>query len=543
MINTTSLRTVVSEIEQDLAQAQQWLEYLHVARDEAHLSSLQQALSRCIGALSMAGLSDAALLLQALHDAATQLHQSGAEWSDDVISATAYPLFLVPRYCHWVIEQGQRNGPILLDAINHLRQYSGDKALIESQLLGITIDPSVSPLKALKNLPASDIKSPLSKIIPLFKKARLAIDKQPAAALNLLAKASTHLQKVCGNAPIAELFWLLNCIIEAMQDGDLRLTKQRKQWLLLVEQHLMTLYKDPENALKKPLSLAIKREFLALIALSHSTRERSVKLAKLYRLPTLPFSDRDISLGIKRMREPGSDVYQALVKSIEMAVEQMSLHLAILLEDQPITDEGRLALLQHMAEINAAVSMCELPHTGDITQQCQQDIDTLLNNAPERETLLRLAEGLLFLPERFKVMADQSLDAAAKSHWTDVSDSELMPQRYYSDSVSIVLAHAFKEVSDIILQLDIAHETDSYGVIESLLARMQGLQYAMTMVNQPDIADACHSLFEQLEPCSIHADASDIETLAWPMIALQEQIARATYKGSCGRTDKFDKFA
>ncbi len=530
MIHIASLRTVVPDIEQDLAQAQQWLEYLHVSRDETHLASLQQALARCIGALSMAGLADAALLLQALNDAATQLHQRIDEWSDDVISAAAYPLFLVPRYCHWVIEQGQRNGPILLDAINHLRQYSGEKALIESQLLGIVIDPNVSPLKALKNPPASDIKAPLSKIIPLFKKARLAIDKQPEAALNLLAKASIHLQKVCGNAPIAELFWLLSCIIEAMDDGDLRLTKQRRQWLLLVEQQLMTLYKDPDNALKKPLSLAIKREFLALIALSHSTRERSVKLAKLYRLPDLPFSDRDIALGITRMRQPGSDVYQSLVKCIEVAVEQMSHHLAVLLEDQPITDEGRALLVQHMDNISAAVCMCELPHTGDLTQQCRQDIDMLLNNAPSKEVLFRLAEGLLFLPERFKVMADQTLDAAAKTHWTDVSNSELMPQRYFSDSISIVLAHAYKEVSDIILQLDIAHETDSYEVIESLLIRMQNLQHAMSMTHQTEIARACQNLHEQLEPCSIHADASDIEQLAWPMIALQEHIALATYQ-------------
>lgn len=154
----------------------------------------------------------------------------------------------------------------------------------------------------------------------------------------------------------------------------------------------------------------------------------------------------------------------------------------------------------------------------------------LLNNAPSKEVLFRLAEGLLFLPERFKVMADQTLDAAAKTHWTDVSNSELMPQRYFSDSISIVLAHAYKEVSDIILQLDIAHETDSYEVIESLLIRMQNLQHAMSMTHQTEIARACQNLHEQLEPCSIHADASDIEQLAWPMIALQEHIALATYQ-------------
>ncbi|HSG62067.1 MAG TPA: hypothetical protein VLA24_11625, partial [Pseudomonadales bacterium] len=227
MINSASLNVVIPEIEHDLAQAQQWLEYLHVAREEHHLVSLQETLRRCAGAASLSGVPDAALLLMALSDAATDIFENGKEWSEDIISATAYPLFLVPRYCRWVVEQGQRNGPILLDAINHLRQYSGDKAIVESQLLDIVIDPQVSPLKALKQSPAEDIKGPLSKIIPLFKKARLAIDKQPEAALSLLAKASIHLQKLCGNAPIGDLFWLLSAIIEAMQDGDLRLTKQR----------------------------------------------------------------------------------------------------------------------------------------------------------------------------------------------------------------------------------------------------------------------------------------------------------------------------
>lgn len=524
MINCASLATVIPQIEYDLAQAQQWLEYLHVAHDEQHLVALQNTLHRCMGAVELAGLSDAAMLLGALKDATTHIFNEGKPWTDDLISATAYPLFLVPRYCRWVVEQGLRNGPILLDAINHLRQYSGDKALVESQLLEITIDPRISPLKALKQSPAAEITAPLGKIIPLFKKARLAIDKQPEAALALLAKVSQHLQKLCGNAPIGELFWLLSAIIEAMQDGDLRLTKQRKQWLLLVEQHLFSLYKEPSVALTRPLSLAMKREFLALILLSNSSRERAQKLCKLYRLPMLPFSDRDIALGIDRMRQPGSDVYQSLVKSIEVSIEHISLHLAVLLENQPLSEESAVLIQHHMRDIHAAVTMCELPYTSELTEQCMNDLTALVETGPQRETLLHLAQGLLHLPERFKVMADQSLNAEAKAHWTQVSDIVLMPQRSYSDSVNVVLSHAERGISDIILQLEIAHETNNYSVIESLLGKVAEIQRCLVMINQAELASECESIYSLLEPCSIHADTSDIETLSWPMIALQQKL-------------------
>lgn len=530
MFDIRSVKVILPEIELELIQAQQSLEYLHVAGDEQHLLTLQQGLQRCVGALSLAGLNDAALLLISLKDAATFLHQSGTPWTADIISATAYPLFLVPRYCHWVVEQEQRNGPILLDAINHLRQYSNEKALIESQLLGIDIDPKVSPLKGLKQPPAADIKGPLSKIIPLFKNARIAITSKPEEALQLLSKASLHLQKLCGNAPIGEMFWLLGAIIEAMQDGDLRLTKQRRQWLLLVEQHLIALYKDPVEGLKKPLSLAIKREFLALLVLSNSSRERAKKLSSLYRLPTLAYTDRDIALGISRMRQPGSDVYQALVKSILQNIDQMSLHLISLMEGEAVDDEKAQQVRLAFKQIEAAVVMCDLPHTDSLISQCQEDFEQLLKQHDDKATLLRLSSALLCLPERFNVMADQSLNAASKAHWSSVSDSELMPQRHYSESVQIVLQHAVKQISEIIIQLDIAVETECYQSVESLLNILKNLHKCMLMINQPAIANDVNSLYELMEPCSIHADVADIEALSWPIIELQQKLSQMTFQ-------------
>lgn len=530
MMQTTSLRTVLPEIVRDLAQAQQHLEFLYTSRDSEHIEKLHNIIKQSEGALKIAHLDDAAMLLRSLNDAVYKLNANEEEWDQQTIDNLAYPLFLVPQYCQWVIEQGMRNGPILLDAINHLRAYSNDHALVESELLDIKIITTHNPIKHLKREAAVDIQAQLARLVQLFNKGRRAINTQPIAALELLDKVATKLQYLCGNAPIAELFWLLSAILQAMQDGDLRLTKQRKQWLLLVEKYLINLYNSPESTLNKPISKAFKKEFLALIALSKSPRPLVIKLSQLYQIPKLGFSDRDIAYGIEQMHRPDSNLYHALAKSINAITEHLSNELMASYHSQQSINNVLNDLLISLPNIGAAVTLCELPHTMNLLQRCQQDIETLLQDPANNTAFERLMEGLLCLPERFKVMADQSLNAREKHYWTDIDDAELMQQRSYIYSQNKVYVNVIQQLSEIMLQLDLAYETGSGDIIESLLPKLSPLSASLQLLGEDQLAERVQTIYEILEPSTILLEKHDIENASWPLVSLYQAVTKNVHK-------------
>ncbi|MEY3017656.1 MAG: hypothetical protein RL336_791, partial [Pseudomonadota bacterium] len=332
-------------------------------------------------------------------------------------------------------------------------------------------------------------------------------------------------QYLCGNAPFAELFWMLSAIVQAMQDGDLRLTKQRKQWLLLAERYLIELYTHPETTLKKPVGISLKREFLALIALSHSPRPLATKLCALYDLPVTEFSDLDIAFGAQQMHQPGSELYRALARSISGLIESSSSELLGLLQAQQPIEDALKTLADHMRTIRAAVQLSRLPHTIDIVNRCSQDIELLQQSPHDGLLLQRLMEGLICLPERFSVMADQSLNAAQKRYWTEVDDTELMPQRRYLSSQKTVYAITLKQLNDIMLQLDIAYETDNGNIVEPLLGSLLQIKASVAMLGEEHLAENAQTIFDMLEPCTILLEKEDIENAAWPLVSLHQSIA------------------
>ena len=122
-------------------------------------------------------------------------------------------------------------------------------------------------------------------------------------------------------------------------------------------------------------------------------------------------------------------------------------------------------------------------------------------------------------------MADQTLNATQKRYWTEVDDTELMPQRRYLSSQKTVYAITLKQLNDIMLQLDIAYETDNGDIIEPLLGSLLQIKASVAMLGEGHLAENAQTIFDMLEPCTILLEKEDIENAAWPLVNLHQSIA------------------
>jgi len=494
-----------------------------VQPSEEYQNKLSQSLQQCTGALRLANLDDAARLIEALMDAVQHTLYQKVTWTEEVINTLAYPLFIIPRYIRWVQESRYRGGPLLLDAINNLRQLGVEKTMVESALMDIVIDTNNNPFANISVAPDVNIKTYVKKLLPLFNRARRAIDKQPMAALDLLNKVAKQLQKLCGNARLAELFWLFGAVIEAMKDGELRVTRQRKQWLLLVEQHITMLYKQPDTMLQRPLSVGVKREFLALLALSASQQEKTQKIIKLYHLPTLPYSDRDIEKGLERFHRPSSDTYIAIYESILQNIEAMRPHLENVLNGQTLEEEPREILIRAINEIVAAVKISQLPETEALAECCLRQVYLILET-PDAGIVEALSSQLLSLPERFRLMGDLNMSIEEKRTLMALDDVSLLHNRIQDDALRILFDSCDQQLATIEqgLEIDLLQKsaTSLSFYIATLTLIHNNLQLACPSHQAISLTEALSHSIEHLD----FNDTSAFDILAHEMISLRQAV-------------------
>ncbi len=521
-VSMNSLFIIEEELSIELNLAQQWLEYLHVQPNTEYQQNLSVSLTRCAGALKMVNLSDAALLIESLADTIEYTIKTNISWTEEIVNTLAYPLFLIPRYIHWVQEYRFKGGPLLLDAINNLRQIGADKSLVESSLLDVSIPLRNNPFAGLANSPVPDIKPHLAKLLPLFNKARKVVKAKPEAALDLLNKIAKQLQKLTGNAPIAELFWLFGAVVEAMQVGDLRITKQRQQWLLLVEQQLNMLYKQPD-AMLKSLNQGIKKEFLALLALSSSSNERVKKIVKLYHLPQLAFSDRDIAKGLAQFKGIASDTFMSIYLCIHENIEIMRPSLEHMLDGYNLKEEDVQKIKLAMQEIVAAVTLTGIASTQQLANQCQQLVDQIIQQ-PSVDLVNHLSSLLLYLPERFYILGDSSMSIEEKHTLLVLDDEELLGRHIHQQAIDIVMNDCDERVGAIEHTLEVAMLQKSFENIEKSLTDVVDIKSKLALVDAEHISlAACEALENALQIYATSGEP-DLSSIPDQLIALRYSL-------------------
>lgn len=523
-VSMNSLFIIEEELNIELNLAQQWLEYLQVKPNAEYQQNLSVSLTRCAGALKMANLSDAALLIESLADTIEHTINTNITWTEEIVNTLAYPLFLIPRYIHWVQEYRFKGGPLLLDAINNLRQIGADKSLVESSLLDVSIPLRNNPFAGLANSPVPDMKPHLAKLLPLFNKARKVVKAKPEAALDLLNKIAKQLQKLTGNAPIAELFWLFGAVIEAMQVGDLRITKQRQQWLLLVEQQLNMLYKQPDDMLKQSLNQGIKKEFLALLALSSSSNEHVKKIVKLYHLPQIAFSDRDIAKGLAQFKGIASDTYMSIYLCIHENIENLRPALEQLLDGYNLKGEDVHKIKLAMQEIVAAVTLTGIASTQQLANQCQQLVDQIIQQ-PSVDLVNQLSSLLLYLPERFYILGESSMSIQEKHALLVLEDEELLGRHIHQQAIDVVMNDCDERVGAIEQKLEVAMLQSSLNNIEKSLTDVVDIKSKLALLNTEHISiAACEALEKSLHIYATSGEP-DLSSIPDQLIALRYSLA------------------
>jgi hypothetical protein len=396
-----------------------------------------------------------------------------------------------------VLEHHYRGGPLLLEAINSLRQASEQHHMAESELLDLQLVLDSNPIQGLKTPPDANIKLHLQKHLPLFNKARRAINKQPEAALSLLQKIAKQMQKLTGNAPIAELFWLFSAIVNAFQRGDLALTDQRKQWLLLIEKHMTVLYKQPEQMLSRPISKSVKREFLGLLALSGSDDDLVQKLLKVYKVPGLLFSDREITQALSNMNSPSRETYEQLYFALSQSIEIIRPQLELLMDGQVLEEEGALLIKGAMQEMVGAVTLCEMQKTTQLIVMCQQLLDKVIIE-PDVDTIEALSSQLLYMLERFKILANSDMLEESQQKLMSLDDATILHHSIFNEARQAVN----QQCDDILAQAEIQLESQLLSdtlANQEFLTLIHILKSSIHLLQFSEAEDACDTLSEAIK--------------------------------------------
>lgn len=247
--NLASLNLVKSEVDATLAQVEALVgSYVEERDNPAPLGSCVEGLELVAGAIQVADLPGAIELAASLAQLMKQVQANGAEAADDNFAALGQGLMVLGRYLEYA-QLKQIGWPqLLLPAINQVRTSLGQSPLAEGNFLPIAQLPDAPVVEKLELSP-DQLLSLVRRLRLMYQTGLIAVlrDQADVPHFRMMRRACSRAQQVCGERPLAVLWWVAAAMLEAIQNGVM-VNGARKSLLSQFDRQLKALAQNDGNA-------------------------------------------------------------------------------------------------------------------------------------------------------------------------------------------------------------------------------------------------------------------------------------------------------
>lgn len=246
--NLASLNLVKAEVDATLAQVEAQVgSYVEERDNPAPLAACAEGLDQVHGALRVIELAGGVELAAAMSKLMRQVQANGAQASDESFAALGQGIMVLGRYVEYVQIRQQAWPQLLLPAINQVRAALGQAPLSEGCFLPLDELPPPPPLQQLELSPAQ-LQALVRRLRLMYQTGLITVlrDQAEGPHFRMMSRACERAQQVCGQRPLALLWWAAAAMLDALQ-GGVALNAARKSVLGQIDRQLKALASNDGN--------------------------------------------------------------------------------------------------------------------------------------------------------------------------------------------------------------------------------------------------------------------------------------------------------
>ncbi|GLQ30574.1 Hpt domain-containing protein [Litoribrevibacter albus] len=479
-----ALEWVKGEIEETLKQAEQALEaYVESPEDGTRMRFCLTYIHQVHGTLQMVEFYGAALLAEEMEKVAQAIINNKVREVREAQEVLMQAILQLPGYLEH-LQSGKDDIPVtLLPLLNDLRSACGESLLTETSLFS----PNLLPLRSEGEFQfvSAGAAEKLSRLREAYKLGLLGVirnqglDKSFAA----LAKACMHLEQLCGEAPMARLWWIAGAIVEGMSNNSIESSFSLKGLLRQLEKEIVRLISDGDAALNAPVPEELAKNLLYYIAKSHSETPAVRSIKQVFGLnAALPEEQNQAFHG--SYKSAMGSVVTALTEELANLKEQFDLFTRS--ADYDFAKLGELgASFKQIADTLAVLGL------GPQRKALLDQIDRInhwieVQEKPEQSELMSIASELLML--------EVGLNNAVASNNKSESTSDIPVDALNTAQTAVVkeCRNGLEQVKDAIIGYiasqwsvtEIQHVPELLKSVEGALAMVPQLLQASEILTQ-----------------------------------------------------------
>lgn len=332
-----SFDLVKSEIEQTIRQAEASLERFQENRESGEdLQNCVDFINQLRGIFVLVELRGGTLLCQEAVTLANDVPVGANDDKNVLLTTLNSALFILRRYVEYYHRQREDHPELLLPVINDLREARKEKPYPESCFFEADVKHRPDFCQNLAAAPfegqESDYEIMARRMRLTFQVALLSILKgrNEVVSKKLIGRSARGFVRLCGDAPMGQMWCLVATVADAMLDRAMGFTKARKRLMMRIERYTREIVYVGKVATGKDAPDSLIKELVYLLYRSGSANPEVTDILAAFHLAPAEFSDAMLESHGKRLYGPGTDVLKSLSEALQEELNQLKDKLDII---------------------------------------------------------------------------------------------------------------------------------------------------------------------------------------------------------------------
>jgi len=410
-VDPNTLGWVKNEIDETLNQARQALEgFAEDTSDKTRLRFCITHLHQVVGTLLMVELDGAAMLAQETEHLTEAIYNSEVEDELAALESVTRGIIAIPDYLSR-LQFGQPDIPLrLLPYINELRVARGEDPLPESDLFfpDLSVRPVEDTSEQLEPEEFTENAKTLRKPLQNALLAWLRNESDPAP-LKKIEDIFERIQKTAYSPIVEQLFWVAGGFVEALAEGSLGATNERKRLFARIDQEIKKLIdNDGKPAVRSVFETLLKDILLEVgRAANKGLKVKTLKQAfSLERL--MPVSEDGEDASDLPTPEALQSVSAALTEEINSAQDILAAYF-----DRDRDEDASLEpLIPILSKMSSTMGMLNVDPLKGLVDELIEVCKAIGEGRIEslEDASMKMARGLLVVAQGTEEMGDSMSD-------------------------------------------------------------------------------------------------------------------------------------
>ena len=530
-LNLASLKMVHDELVATIEQAATRLEQFAQDRNNGELlQNCIEAIKQIRGTLNLIQLRGVDLLADELLAHITDITLGDDPALNPNLELITASFFILPRYLEYCAQTGRSMAVLLIPHINELRQARKAALLPESHYFNQT--PTQAQRQATAATIASEERQALvRRLRHMYQTGLLNVLKnvQPKASLGMMIRALERLDTACAGHNLSNLWWLGSATLAAVVEKGMALGKTRRLLLSALDREIKRLQQENGAVLDQPLDAKLQKELLYILALSHSTSDKSQAVLRAFNIQPPSYSEAELVRETELLKGPSANTVASMVTvlrdelhSTKNILERAAQGGAELLNESP----ELLDTLKKVADILKVVGLV-VP-----SNSLKVEIDKIAHwqsthAAISPDEMLQVADTLLYVESTIAGLGNANLSDEKVAQINALSRDVAMSNNQIAEAEKIVIDEA--EAGLVLVKRALSAFVESNydkGHIHNIVGTLDSVRGGMFVLGLPRAAKVLAGCMRFVEEDLLQNDQHPsvqhlLETFADAIISLE----------------------